>query len=75
MAKPSVDALEEDLSHRIAFTRVNVKDDGGSAMAHKYGIRGVPAFLLLSPKGDVLYRKIGGKPDRDQIEEELAALK
>lgn len=71
MAKPSVDALEEDLSGKMAFTRVNVKDEDGSKLAQKYSVRGVPAFLVLSPKGDVLYRKVGGTPDRELIEQAL----
>ena len=69
MAKPSVDGLERDLSEQMAFTRVNIRDDAGKSLARRFGINAVPAFVVVSPKGDVLYRKIGGKPDRDRIEE------
>jgi hypothetical protein len=73
MAKPSVDGLEQDLKDQLDFTRVNINDERGSALASKYGIRAVPTFLVVSPSGDVLYRKVGGRPDREAIEAKLAS--
>ena len=75
MAKPSVDGLEEDLGDTVAFTRVNITDDVGRNIARKYGVRAVPAFVLLSPSGDVLYKKVGGFPDAAQIKAELEAVR
>ncbi|MEM6993191.1 MAG: thioredoxin family protein [Myxococcota bacterium] len=72
MAKPSVDGLQQDLSERLAFTHVNIGDEEGRRLATKYGVRAVPAFLVVSPEGEVLYRKIGGLPEREAIEAELA---
>ncbi len=74
MAKPAVDGLEEDLRERVAFTRVDITDDAGTALASKYQVRAVPTYLLISPEGTVIYRKVGGSPDRRAIEEKLASL-
>lgn len=73
MAKPSVDGLEEDLGEHLAFTHVNIADDDGRRLATKYGIRSVPAFLVVDADGKVLYRKIGGLPDREAVETSLAS--
>ncbi len=67
MAKPSVDGLEEELGDRLAFTRVDIMDDEGSKVATKYGVRSVPTFLLVSAQGEVLYKKVGGMPERELI--------
>ena len=72
MAKPSVDGLEEDFGQDATFTRVNIKDDAGQKLAARYQIRAVPAFLLIAPDGKVLYKKIGGTPERDEIAAQLA---
>ena len=72
MAKPSVDGLEEDLGDAVAFTRVNITQDAGRSIANKYGIRGVPAFVLLSSDGEVLYKKVGGLPGTSEITELVA---
>ncbi len=72
MAKPSVDGLEEDFSDSAAFTRVNIKDEGGQKLAARYNIRAVPAFLLIAPDGKVLYKKIGGTPERAEVAAHLA---
>lgn len=72
MAKPSVDGLEEQLGDSLRFTHVNLGDEEGMALAADYNIRVVPTFLVLSPDGEVLYRKSGGFPDQAQIEAELA---
>ena len=75
MAKPSVDGLEEKLGDTLAVTRVNIGDEDGHRLAAKYQVRGVPAFLLLSPDGEVVYRKVGGPPDVERVEAELATLR
>lgn len=64
-----VDGLEEELGDGVTFTRVNITDTSGAEIARKYGIRGVPAFVLLSAEGDVLYQKVGGIPDSEEIAE------
>ncbi len=53
---------------------MDIGDDEGRAIAAKYGVRSVPAFLVVSSQGEVVYRKIGGTPDGDAVRAELAAL-
>lgn len=74
MAKPVVDGLERTMDGKMAIARMDVADDEGRAIAQKYGVSSVPAFIVLDGKGNVLYRKIGGKPDVAQIESAVAAL-
>jgi hypothetical protein len=33
----------------------------------KYGIHGVPAFVMLDAEGRVIYKKVGGTPDGNEI--------
>ena len=68
MAKPVVDGLERRTKGRLDVAHVDVGDDAGGELAAKHGIRGVPAFVLVGGRGQVLYRKIGGKPDAEAIE-------
>lgn len=72
MAKPVVDGLERDMKDKVRFARVDIGGDTGSDLASRYGISGVPAFVVLDPDGRVIYRKIGGKPDTAQIKTLLA---
>lgn len=71
MAKPVVDGLERELHDRVRFIKVNVGDDDGARIASRYGIHGVPAFIMLDGDGRVVYRQIGGKPDANAIRAQL----
>lgn len=74
MAKPVVDGLERELHGKVRFIKVNVGDDDGSEVAMKYGVHGVPAFVMLDGEGRVIYRKVGGKPDLDVVRAHAARL-
>ena len=74
MAKPVVDGLEKKLDGRMTVARVDIGEDSGSAVAHRYGVSMVPAFIVLDGKGNVIYRKLGGKPDVGAIEAALARI-
>lgn len=67
MAKPVVDGLERELHDRVRFIKVNVHEDEGAEVALKYGVHGVPAFIMLDADGRVIYRKVGGTPDANEI--------
>lgn len=73
MAKPVVDGLHSKLGARIRIARIDIGDDAGATVAQQYGIRGVPAYVLIDPAGKVLYRKHGGTPDAVAIEAATAA--
>jgi hypothetical protein len=72
MAKPVVDGLEREMKDKVRFARIDIGAESGGGLANKYGIQGVPAFLVLDPDGRVIYRKIGGKPDTAHIKTLLA---
>jgi thiol-disulfide isomerase/thioredoxin len=46
-------------------------------LAKKYGVKGIPTFVILSPKGEQVYKAVGYDPSHEQeiariIEEQLA---
>ena len=53
--------------------RLSVLDDVGGQLAMRYGVRGVPTFVLLDGAGDVVLSQ-GGMPDRDAIHIKIAGL-
>jgi thiol-disulfide isomerase/thioredoxin len=71
MAKPVVDGLERELHDKVRFIKVNVGDDDGAQIASRYGIHGVPAFIMLDEEGRVIYRQVGGKPDAAAVRARL----
>ena len=75
MAKPVVDGLERKLEGKVHFIKVNVGEDDGGRVAARFGVHGVPTFIMLDGQGRVIYRKTGGKPDAAEIEARLAELK
>lgn len=58
---------------RLRVAKVDIASESGRAVAARYGITAVPAFVLLDRRGAVLYRQVGGRPDVDEIERRLAA--
>jgi thioredoxin-like negative regulator of GroEL len=75
MAKPVVDGLERKMEGKMKVARIDVGEDEGRAIAAKYGIGTVPAFVLVAPNGEVLYQKVGGKPDVDAVAAKVDALR
>lgn len=68
MAKPVVDGLEKQFEGRLSVARVDVTTEDGEALCDKHGVRQIPAFLMLDPKGAVVFRQIGRAPDAVAIE-------
>jgi thiol-disulfide isomerase/thioredoxin len=75
MAKPVVDGLEHKLDGKVRFIKVNVGDDDGGQVAAKFGVHGLPTFIMLDGEGRVIYRKTGGKPDVAEVEKRAAELR
>jgi thioredoxin-related protein len=61
-----VDRLERELQGRAQVLRLNVMDDVGGSLALRYGVRGVPTFVLLDGAGQVVLAQ-AGMPDRTEI--------
>jgi hypothetical protein len=66
LAKPVVDRLERELEGRAQVLRLSVMDSVGGKLALRYGVRGVPTFMLLDGSGVVALTQ-AGMPDRREI--------
>lgn len=53
--------------------RINVADDVGGALAARYGVRGIPTFVLLDGRGEVVLTQLG-TPDREKIRAAVEGL-
>lgn len=61
-----MDRLEQELEGRAQVLRLNVMDDVGGALAMRYGVRGVPTFVLLDGAGETVLIQ-AGPPQRARI--------
>ena len=61
-----MDRLERELEGQAQVLRLNVTDDVGGNLALRYGVRGVPTFVLLDGAGQVVLAQ-AGMPDRAEI--------
>ncbi len=62
MMTPTVDAIATDYDGRVKVGKLNVDENGGTAM--RYNVRGIPTLLLFKG-GKVVEQKVGavGKTD------------
>jgi thioredoxin 1 len=62
MMSPTVDAVAADYAGRVKVGKLNVDENGGTAM--RYNIRGIPTLLLFKG-GRIVEQKVGavGKTD------------
>jgi hypothetical protein len=72
MARPSVDGLERRFRGRMDVVRIDSGTDDGARLAGRYGVTALPTYLVVDGAGNVLYRKVGGWADGDEIERRLA---
>ena len=72
VAKPIVDGIEKDLQGRARVVRLNVSNELGREVAGTYGIRGVPAVVVLDRKGQVVHQH-AGIPSRKTVVAKAAA--
>ena len=49
------------------MVRVNVHDAVGGALVRRFRVAGTPTYLVVSPAGEVVYKKAFGFPDKDAI--------
>jgi len=66
LAKPVVDGLERELEGQAQVLRLNAMDAVGGKLAMRYGVRGVPTFVLLNGAGEVMLKQVG-MPERVEI--------
>ena len=73
MSKPVVDRLETELEGQAGVLRVNAMTRVGASLAGRYGVRGVPTFILFDGRGQIVYARVGS-PDEEGIVAWVAEL-
>lgn len=68
-----MDGLERELGEKVQVLRLSVMDDVGGPLAMRYGVRGVPTFVLLDGAGQVVLTQVG-MPDREEIRTAVVQL-
>jgi hypothetical protein len=66
MAKPIVDGIPEKTTESVEVIHLNLTLGAGREAAGKYGVRLVPATVLLDKRGQLLDRQTG-RPDASQL--------
>ena len=61
-----MDGLERDLDGQARVVRLSVLSELGREIAQRYGVRGVPTFLIFDGQGELIERQVGF-PDRNGI--------
>jgi len=74
LAKPVVDRLERDLAGQAQVLRLSALSGVGRQLAGRYGVRGVPTFLLFDGTGEMVHYQVG-RLDSNRIKVEIDALK
>ena len=54
-----MDGIERKLENQAQVLRLNVMDEVGNTLAQRYGVRGVPTFVLLNGDGEVMLKQVG----------------
>ncbi len=68
-----MDGLERDLKGKANVLRLNAMDEVGGQIAARYGVRGVPTFILLDGSGKLVLQQVG-MPQRTEIEAAVTTL-
>jgi thioredoxin-related protein len=74
MAKPVVDRLERDLEGQAQVLRLSALGPVGRQLAGRYGVRGVPTFLLFDGSGQMIHYQVG-RLDGERIKIEIDSLR
>jgi thiol-disulfide isomerase/thioredoxin len=73
LAKPVVDRLERDLKGQAQVLRISLWGSLGRELAARYGVRGVPTFLLFDGSGEMIQSQ-RGRLDADEVKAEISSL-
>jgi thioredoxin-related protein len=57
--KPVVDELEQELTGKVLFIRLNIQESVGRELAPVYGFEYTPTFVFFNSEGHELWRTIG----------------
>jgi thioredoxin-like negative regulator of GroEL len=73
VAKPVVDGLEKKLEGKAEVVRLDVLSGVGQQAARQYGVRGVPALVVVDGSGQAVLGQ-AGIPRSGPIVEQVEAL-
>lgn len=68
-----MDRLERDLEGEAQVLRLNAFGSVGRQLAARYGVRGVPTFLLFDGDGQMIYAQ-AGRLDANRVKSEIDVL-
>jgi hypothetical protein len=71
--EPIVDGLEEKYKNRIEFRRIDALSPEGKTAYQAYNLLGHPAFMLLNPQGELLWKGLGEQSIQD-LENQLLVV-
>jgi len=66
-----VDGLERELEGQVRVVRLSILSQAGQEAAQRYGVKGVPTFLVFDGQGNLIERQVGF-PDRSKIKALIA---
>jgi len=70
MAKPIVNGIPEQTNHSVEVIHLNLLVGAGREAAGQYGVRMVPATVLIDNQGQLLDRQTG-RPDARHLIEKM----
>ena len=68
-----MDRLERELEGQAKVLRLNALSSVGRQLAARYGVRGLPTFLLFDGTGKILDSQVGHL-DTEQVEAKVNSL-
>jgi thioredoxin-related protein len=68
-----VDRLERDLEGQAQVLRLSAWSSVGRQLAARYGVRGIPTFLLFDGSGHMFHYQVG-RLDGDRVKAEINSL-
>ena len=68
-----MDRLEQDLEGQAEVLRLSAWSSVGRQLSARYGVRGVPTFLLFDGSGQLTHYQVG-RLDADQVKAEIDSL-
>lgn len=68
-----MDRLERDLEGQVQLLRLSVWSSVGRQLAARYGVQGVPTFLLFDGQGQMVHYQVG-RLDAEQVKSEIDSL-
>jgi thioredoxin-related protein len=74
LAKPVVDRLERDLEGDARVLKLSAWSSVGRALGARYGVRGVPTFLLFDGTGEMVHYQVG-RLDAERVKAEIDMMK